>query len=174
MNQAEITELGPVQLLVFGFEKPELHGRIREELERLRASDMIRLVDAILVRKDDTGEIEFIRQSDLSTDEAQALGAYAGALIGLGMGDDDAIEAGAEFGAAAGEDGHLIAEDQVWYIADAIPQGTAAAVALVEHRWAIPLRSAIIDSGGSLLTDKWVHPADLVAVGLRAAEPVPA
>ena len=45
---AEVSALGPVQLLVVGFENPELHGRIYEELERLRASDTIRLLDGSL------------------------------------------------------------------------------------------------------------------------------
>jgi hypothetical protein len=58
----------------------------------------------------------------------------------------------------------------VWYIADEIPEGTAAAVALIEHRWAIPLRSAIQDAGGFLVSDAWIHPADLVAIGLLASE----
>jgi uncharacterized membrane protein len=166
--------VGPVQLLVLGFEKPELHGRIREELERLRSQDMIRLVDAVMVRKDEDGDIAVVQQSDLSISEAQQLGAYACALMGLGTGDPEAVTAGANFGAVAGADGHLLGEEHVWYIADAIPEGTAAAVALIEHRWAIPLRSAILESGGELLADAWIHPADLVAVGLRAAEQVAA
>ncbi len=164
---AEAKQLGPVQLLVVGFDKPELRGRIREELERLRASDTIRLVDTILVRKDEAGDITVIQQSDLSTEEAQAAGMYAGALIGLGMGDE---ATGADVGAMAAANGHLLDDNQAWYIADAIPAGAAAAVALIEHRWAIPLRSAIIESGGRLLADAWIHPVDLVEVGLLAAE----
>ena len=61
-------------------------------------------------------------------------------------------------------------EDQVWYIADEIPEGTAAAIALIEHRWAIPLRSAILNAGGFLVSDAWIHPTDLVAIGLLASE----
>jgi len=53
---------------------------------------------------------------------------------------------------------------------DAIPPGTAAAVAILEHRWAIPLREAIRDAGGFHLADAWIHPADLVAIGMLAAE----
>jgi len=56
----------------------------------------------------------------------------------------------------------------VWYLGDAIPEGTAAAVALLEHRWAIPLRDKIAKAGGLTLSDAWVHVADLVAVGALA------
>ena len=54
-------------------------------------------------------------------------------------------------------DSHLIDEADAWYVADAIPAGTTAAVALLEHRWAIPLRDAIIDQGGIVLADEWIH-----------------
>jgi hypothetical protein len=40
----------------------------------------------------------------------------------------------------------------------------------VEHRWAIGLRDAIAAAGGAPIADEWVHPADLIAVGLIAAE----
>ncbi len=60
------------------------------------------------------------------------------------------------------------------YAADAIPPGTAAGVALIEHRWAIPLRDAIAQAGGMPLIDEWIHATDLIAVGLASAEEVPA
>ena len=100
------------------------------------------------------------------------MGAIAGALIGFGYGegDDDAIEAGAELGAEAMADGHLIPEEDAWYVADAIPNGSAAAIILLEHLWAIPLRDAIVDAGGIALADEWIHASDLIAVGVAAAE----
>jgi hypothetical protein len=39
--------IGPVQLMVLGFEQPELHGDIIAELERLRESDTVRVIDAL-------------------------------------------------------------------------------------------------------------------------------
>jgi hypothetical protein len=51
--------------------------------------------------------------------------------------------------------------EDVWYVADAIPQGASAAIALLEHRWAIPLRDAISRANGETLADAWVHPEDL-------------
>jgi uncharacterized membrane protein len=162
--------LGPVQLLVVGFDDPEFKGRIRDELERLRDNDTIRLVDAIVVRKDAQGDLDIVHESDLSVDEAETFGAYAGALIGFGADGEDGAESGALLGAEAGQDGHVLEIDQVWYIADAIPANGAAAVALIEHVWAIPLRDSILEAGGVLLADAWVHPADLVAIGAGAAQ----
>ena len=61
-------------------------------------------------------------------------------------------------------------DDEVWFVDDAIPNGTAAVVALLEHRWAIPLRDGIRRAGGFHLADAWIHPADLVEVGIVAAD----
>ena len=161
--------MGPVQMLVVGFDEPHFTGAIAAELDKLREQDVIRLVDMLVVQKDDAGNVTTLQRSDLSAEDAAEFGAIVGALIGFGAAGDEGAELGAEAGAEAMEDGHVFDDDQVWYVADSIPNGTAAAVALLEHRWAIPLRGAIRGAGGALLADSWVHPTDLVAVGLAAA-----
>jgi len=47
--------IGPVQLIVLGFRQPDFHGEIIAELERLRESDMVRVIDALVVYKDPDG-----------------------------------------------------------------------------------------------------------------------
>ncbi len=158
--------IGPVQMLVLGFAEPEFTGTIAAELDRLREHEFVRILDALVVQKDDDGDITALQASDLTTDEAMELGAIAGALIGLGEGD---AEAGAELGAVEGADGHVIPDEEVWFVADTIPAGSAAAILLIEHLWAVPLRDAIVDAGGIALADQWIHPEDLVAVGLEDA-----
>jgi len=158
--------IGPVQMLVLGFAQPDFTGKIAAELDKLRAHEFVRILDALVVQKDDAGDITALQVSDLTADEATELGAIAGALIGLGQGD---AVAGAEAGAIEGADGHVIPDEDVWFVADTIPVGSAAAVLLIEHLWAVPLRDSIVDAGGVALADQWIHPADLVAVGLEAS-----
>jgi len=160
--------LGPVQMLVVGFDNDNFTGESRAELARLKESDIVRLIDLLLVRKNADGEIEAIQQSDLDQEEAERFGAIVGALVGFGEGGEEGAERGAIAGAAELEDGHVFDDHAVWYLGDAIPQGMAAAVALIEHRWAIPLREAIERAGGAPLGDEWVHPEDLVAAGAVA------
>lgn len=160
--------MGPVQMLVLGFAEPDFTGKIAAELERLREHDFVRIVDALVVQKDDDGDIAALQASDLTTDEAMEMGAIAGALIGFGYGEE-AAQVGAELGAAEGADGHLIPDEEVWYVADSIPNGSAAAIILLEHLWAIPLRDAIVEAGGIALADEWIHAGDLLAVGVDAA-----
>jgi uncharacterized membrane protein len=161
--------IGPVQLVVVGFAHGDCHGQIREELTRLRDNDVVRLIDVVFVRKDADGNVERLQHSDLSADDAAELGAIAGALIGLGAGGEEGAEAGAELGAELAAEDHIL-PDNVWYVDDALPNDTAAAVALIEHRWAIGLRDAIRDAGGFHLADAWIHPLDLVAIGVIAGE----
>ena len=163
-------EFGPVQILVIGFDEPQFKGQIRDELDRLRDHDVVRLIDLIVVRKDDDGNIERLHHSDLSQEEAEEFGAIAGALIGFGADGVEGMEAGAALGASEMEDGYVLDESNSWYIDDAIPPGTAAAVAILDHRLAIGLRDAIRDAVGFHLADAWIHPADLVAIGMLAKE----
>ncbi len=162
--------IGPVQMLIVGFEDPKFQGEVLEEFKRLKDADIIRLIDLVVVKKDDEGNIETLHTSDLDEESALEFGAVAGALIGLGMAGDEGAEAGAMAGAEAMADGQVFDDDQVWYAADAIPNGTAAGVALIEHRWAIPLRDAIIRANGIPLVDEWIHANDLIAVGVATAE----
>jgi uncharacterized membrane protein len=163
-------EFGPVQLLVVGFEEGKFSGEILAELRRLREHDIVRLVDLMFVARGEDGEFEAVEHSDLPSDEAEAFGALAGALLGLGADGEEGAEAGAVAGAAAvDERGSVLDPDAVWYLADEIPPGTSAGIALLEHRWAIPLRDAIERAGGHSLVDAWVHPSDLIEIGAQAA-----
>jgi len=164
--------IGPVQLIVLGFSHPNFHGEIIEELERLRASDTVRVIDALAVYKDAAGEIEVEHLSNLTEDEAIELGSKVAALIGLGLDGEEGMVAGAEAGAqAAGEGGLSVFDDaEEWDVLADIPNDSAAALLLIEHHWAVPLRDAIARANGFRIADGFISPLDLVAVGLMAAE----
>ena len=162
--------VGPVQMLVISFEQPNFTGEIIEELDKLRGNEMIRLIDVLAVQKELDGSLVALQVSDLSVLESEELGATIGALIGLGVAGDEGLEAGALLGAEAGADGHFLDDDLMYDVADLIAPGSAAAIALIEHMWAAPLRAAVARAGGVPVSDAWVHPLDLVEVGLLAAE----
>jgi uncharacterized membrane protein len=160
--------IGPVQMLILGFEDPKFTGENLAELERLREADIVRVVDMLAVWKDAEGNVAVLQDSQLSEGEAAEFGAVVGGLIGLGMAGEDGLEAGAEAGVEAMEDGHLLDADDAWVAVDAIPNNTAAVVVLLEHRWAIPLRDAIAGAGGVALADAWLAPEDVASLGLHA------
>ena len=163
--------IGPVQLIVLGFTHPKFHGEIIAELERLRESDTVRVIDALAVYKDAAGEIEVEHLSNLSTDEAIELGSKIGALIGLGVEGEEGMEAGAVAGAEAAADGvHVFTDEDAWDVLEDIPNDSAAALILLEHHWAVPLRDAIGRAGGFRLSDGFISPLDLIEIGLLSAE----
>jgi len=160
-----------VQLIVLGFNEPDFHGEIVAELERLRASDTVRVIDALAVHKDADGEIEVQHLSNLSKDEAIELGSKVGALIGLGIEGEAGLEAGAAAGAEAGADGiHAFSDEDAWDVLEDIPNDSAAALLLIEHHWAVGLRDAIARAGGFRVSDGFISPLDLVEIGLLSSE----
>ena len=122
--------IGPVQLIVLGFEHPQFHGEIIAELERLRESDTVRVIDALAVYKDSAGEIEVEHLSNLSKEEAIELGTKVGALIGLGIEGEEGMIAGAE---AAAEGVIAFSDEEAWHVVEEIPNDSAAALLLIEH-----------------------------------------
>jgi uncharacterized membrane protein len=163
--------IGPVQLIVLGFSHPDFHGEIIAELERLRESDTVRVIDSLAVYKDADGDLEVEHLSNLSTDEAIELGSKIGALIGLGIDGEEGAEEGAIAGAEAAADGvQVFSEQEAWDVLEDIPNDSAAALVLLEHHWAVPLRDAIARAGGFRISDGFISPLDLVEIGLVSAE----
>ena len=164
--------IGPVQLVVLGFKHPNFHGEIIAELERLRESDTVRVIDALAVYKDQKGELEVEHLSNLTTDEAIEVGSKVGALIGLGFEGEEGMEAGARAGAEAAVEGINVLPDDAdaWDVLDDIPPDSAAALILLEHHWAVPLRDAVVRAGGFRVADGFISPVDLVAIGMYTAD----
>ena len=165
--------IGPVQLIVLGFNHPDFHGEVIAELERLRETDTVRVIDSLAVYKDADGELEVEHLSNLTQDEAIELGSKIGALIGLGIEGEEGIEAGAIAGAeeVAAEGGvNVFTDEEAWDVLADIPNDSAAALILIEHHWAVPLRDAIMRAGGFRISDAFISPLDLVELGLVSSD----
>jgi len=164
--------IGPVQLIVLGFSHPDFHGEIIEELERLHDSGTVRVIDALAVYKDANGELEAEHLSNLTEEEAIEVGSKIGALIGLGFEGEEGADAGAAAGAqeAATEGVNIFGGVDEWDVLEDIPNDSAAALILLEHHWAVPLRDAIARAGGFRLGDGFISPLDLIEIGLVSAD----
>jgi len=156
--------IGPVQLIVLGFNHPDFHGEIIAELERLKASDTVRVIDSLAVYKDAEGDVAVEHLSNLSEDEAIELGSKVAALVGLGIEGEEG-DAAEESGAV-----EVFSDEQAWDVVEDIPNDSAAALVLIEHHWAVPLRDAIARAGGFRIADGFISPLDLAAIGLMSAE----
>jgi uncharacterized membrane protein len=137
---------GPVQVLVVGFDRPTFSGEVLAEFTRLREAGIVRLVDLLVVSHSEQGVLETLALPE----EVEAdFGDVAAQVFGQS-------QAAAEAETQAAE----IDDASMWSLADAIPVGSTAAVALIEHLWAAPLSAAIQRAGGSLLDETWLARAD--------------
>jgi len=163
------TLVGPIQLIVIGFPSgAEFRGDTMRALSNLRGRGVIRIIDALFVRKDAEGQINAsIRDSDLSLGQRERLGAVVGGLFGLARGGDDESEA---LGATLAV--HAIADNAFGFgigdlqnVKDQIPPSSAALLLLIEHQWASELKSAVRESGGVPVIQGFLTPEALFMVG---------
>lgn len=164
-------EIGPLQLLVVGFTEPKLDGSVLDSLVDASDAGLIRIVDLLGVYKDEDGNVTAAELSELTEDEAMTYGAWIGALIGLGAGGSEGAEMGAILGAmnAADEYEYGIDNEGLATIADDIPAGGAAMMLVVDHQWAIPFRNAMRAQGGILISQDFLNPEALIALGAEVA-----
>ncbi len=156
-------ELGPVQIVVIGLGEAGLVAELVPELRRLREPNGVRLIDLVLLHKTDSGRLVKLDVAGCSAAEVAEFGEAAELLVGAGAVAELGLWVGA--GAGAGSGLGAAGSTQAWAVSDAIPPGTTAAVVLLEHRWAIPLRSAVVRAAGYALEDTWVRGVDVITTG---------
>ena len=132
-----------------------MSGEVLAELTRLADAGVVRLLDVLLVSRTEDGRLD-------------TLPAPPGA-------DRDLGRLAAAFLSEAEDDGHRIGqvggmEPAAWSLDDAVPPGSAAAVAFIEHRWAQPLVLAVRRAGGRMLDETWLAPDDLELLDRLAGE----
>ena len=132
--------LGPLEYLVVGFEGNRFHGQILSELRTAREKGIIRIVDLIVLKKDEQGNITALELSDLSGAEAAELTPLAGDIMGL------------------------LAPEDIEQTAAYIPNNSAAGLLLFEHTWAVGLKEAIKNAGGVAVAGGLVAPDVLQAL----------
>ena len=175
MESATTSRVAPVQLVVIGFPPDaQFRGEIIRALSDLRGRGVIRLIDALFVRKDADGNVvASMRESDLTLHERELMGAVAGGLLGLMAGGDQESEAlGATLAAQAiaVDDAFGLGIGDLQNIKDQLPANNSALVLLIEHLWARELKGAVRGAGGIPIVQGFLTPEALLMVGaeLRA------
>lgn len=139
-------ELGPIDVVVLAYPAgAPMTGDAVPLFLDLVDRGIIRVFDALFVRKEQDGTFSGFDLADLDQDSVGDLTAFAGASTGL-LGDDDVA-------LAAGE----------------IEPGTAALLIVYENRWAGPFVAAVRRNGGELIAFERIRTRDLITA-LDAAE----
>ncbi|MDM7830458.1 DUF6325 family protein [Cellulomonas edaphi] len=136
-------KFGPVELVAFAFPQLRVPDAVRAEVAHLVATDQVRIVDLVGVRRPDPSTIEVVELSDLS----EELDFVEPQLKGAGLAGQEDI-------------------DQI--ASDLLP-GTAAVILVLEHLWASGVADAVRASGGILLTSERI-PAEVVTAVAELAE----
>jgi hypothetical protein len=129
MSNTPLDELGPVDYVIVEFPAGTAHftGEMADELIKLVDAGTIRIIDILVLVKDEDGGVEAMELADL--DE---------------LGPLQVLEA---------ELAELLAEEDVENLAAAMDPGSVAGVLIYENIWAAPFASAARRSGGQLIAD---------------------
>ena len=158
-------DVGPIQMLCLAFDGNRFKGEILPELDRLKREQIIRIIDLLVVRKDEEGRVMTMTASDLDWEEATSFGSYVGALAGYGAAGPEGVEPGAMAGAAELADGHLFNENDAFRVTQSLPNNMSAVLVLIEHLWAKQLRDAVERAGGTELSNEWLRPEEILSAG---------
>lgn len=159
--------VGPVQVIVFGFERTDLFGgEVLEELGSLRGRGLIRLIDLLLAVKETDGSVNTIEMDGLSPEDTAEFGRVLGKLLGVTELTAPEVASAAIDRTLAAAAASLGMDYQgLQQLIETMPPGRAFGVLMFEHTWAIPLAAAIRRAGGVPLAQGFVTPEVLMMVG---------
>jgi hypothetical protein len=145
MTDRSLDELGPVDYLIVEFPAgaQNFTGEGADELLKLHDAGIIRIMDILILIKDEDGSVEAQELSDLA--ELGELARLEAQLV------------------------HTLAEDDVANLAAAMDPGSVAAVLVYENLWAAPFGSAMRRAGGQLIANGRI-PIQAIIAAVEADE----
>jgi hypothetical protein len=145
MTERSLDELGPVDYIVVEFPAgaSNFTGEMAKELLALVDAGTIRVIDILILTKDEAGTVEAMELSDVEE-----------------LGPLQAVEA---------ELAELLAADDVEHLAAAMEPGSTAGVLIWENLWAAPFASAARRSGGQLIATGRI-PIQAIIASIEADE----
>lgn len=138
-----VDELGPVDYLVVEFPEgtQNFTGELAAELARLADTELIRVLDLLILTKNDDGSVDAM--------------------------EIDEVEGVDEIRALETEVAEILAADDVLLLAEAMEPGSVAGVLVWENTWAAPFASAVRNSGGQLIASGRI-PIQAIAASMEA------
>jgi hypothetical protein len=135
-----VRPVGPVDVAVIAFDEPKFDGSVASAIADLVAQGIVRVLDIVLVNKDENGQTTLFEVTDVDGDGIPDLIAVQGDIPGL-LSEEDA-------GAAI----------------ESMPNNSAIAMIAWENTWLIRAGQAIRNNGGTLVAFERIAAADVQAV----------
>ncbi len=117
--------VGPIEYIIVGFPGNKFNGEIAPELAKLIDSGLVRILDLVVITKDDSGEVAWF--------------------------EFDQLDELAPFADLEGDVGGVLSQEDIDYAAASLAPGSTVGLLVWEDTWAAPFAQAIRDSGGVLL-----------------------
>jgi hypothetical protein len=133
-ERSNVMTLGPLEYIMVAFEGNRFSGQILSELRAAQEKGIIRVIDLLVIKKDEQGNVMAQELTDLDEEEARPFGFFAGNLL------------------------NIFEPDDVEVTASQMPNNSAASLLLIEDTWAIPLKQAILNTGAVARTGGLVAP----------------
>ena len=151
MNDTVAQELGPVDYLVVEFPagKAAFSGEMGAQLKALVEAGVVRVLDLLIITKDEDGTVDAFELEEFEDEQADAL-----RDLGFELAD-------------------LLSDEDVGHIAAALEPGTVAAALVWENTWAAPFAASIRHSGGQLVATGRI-PVQAILAALQADDDVAA
>ena len=149
MTNTPLDELGPVDYVVVEFPPgaKNFTGEMAAELLKLIDAGTIRVIDVLILEKNEDGSVEATELGDIEQ-----------------LGELEAVEA---------QLAELLAADDIDHLAAAVEPGSTAGVLIWENLWAAPFASAARRSGGQLIANGRI-PIQAIIASIEAEERVAA
>jgi hypothetical protein len=135
-----IDQLGPVDYLVVEFPGSNFNGEIMPELVDLVQRGIIRVLDLVLIKKEEDGSYDALEFDEI---------------------EDSALGDLREFERQLAD---VLSEEDIVSAAEALEPGSTAGLLVYENLWAAPFASAVRRSGGQLVADGRIPVQALLAV----------
>ena len=141
--------IGPVQLMLIGYNHPAALAAVRDAVRDLRADPAVCVLDVLNLHKGQDGTIESRRVANLTPEDGHEPGNHIETLLA-----EASAARVAEVPSSGAE--YLFSGDVVPDPREAIPHNAGVVAILLEHLWAVPLRNTVAHTGAYPVSDAWI------------------
>ena len=131
---------GPVDVAIIAFDEPKFDGSVAAAIADLVADGTVRILDIVLVNKDENGEVTLLEVTDVDGDGIPDLIALQGDIPGM------------------------LSETDAGLAVEEMPNNTAIALLAWENTWLVRAGQAIRNNGGTLIAFERIPAEDVQAV----------
>jgi len=145
----------PVQVAVAAFKDEKAADEALAELREAKWAGLIGIREAAVIRRDEKNKLHIKEPKDWGGGKGAVVGGLVGGFIGLLAGPVGLIGiTGAVVGGLAAKlRDSGIPDERLKQIGDALPPGSSALIAVIEHRWVNDLENQLSEAGAEVMTE---------------------